>query len=689
MKKGFAALDDARFAAALLVIAIHTSPLMSVSADGDFFLTRVLARLAVPLFFMVSGYFLGRNGWRRLPHFAQKTALYYAVSIVLYLPLNLYQGGWDAAGVVRSLLFDGTLYHLWYFPAVLLGAFLASHLARMGLRCALPMAGVLYLFGLLGDSYYGLAVQLGLEPMFSALFHVFSYTRNSLFFAPLFLLLGAAGRRFSTRTAALGLTLCFAAMTAEGFALHRLGWQRHDSMYVFLPLCMLFLFSLLRGADAGQNPRLRRVSILVYILHPWWIVLVRGAAGVLHLDGLLVQNSLGHFAAVTAASVACAFLLDAWLPRGKLPNTRAWREIDCAALRHNAAVLQDGLGKDCRLMAVVKAEAYGHGAVLTARTLQQSGVRAFAVATLEEAVHLRKHGIRGLILVLGYTDPIHVRTLRRWRITQTVADEAHARALAAQGVPIHVHLAVDTGMHRLGLPAGEISAFLRVYDLPNLRIDGMFSHLGVSDSLTADDTSFTQAQLSAFFETIETIRRAGYDPGQTHIQASYGVWNLPPQPCAFARVGIALYGVGSDASPVQRTLDLWPVLALKARVVLVRPLAAGDTAGYGQAFRAERPTRLAVVSIGYADGVPRDAADRGVQVLVHGRRAPVVGRVCMDQLLVDVTDVPGVQAGDAVTLIGRDGGCEIRAEQLADWCGTITNELLSRLGARLGLRVHS
>ncbi len=688
MKKGFAALDDARFAAALLVIAIHTSPLMSVSADGDFFLTRVLARLAVPLFFMVSGYFLGRNGWRRLPHFAQKTALYYAVSIVLYLPLNLYQGGWDAAGVVRSLLFDGTLYHLWYFPAVLLGAFLASRLARLGLRCALPAAGALYLFSLLGDSYYGLAVQLGLEPMFSALFHVFSYTRNGLFFAPLFLLLGAAGRRFSTRTAAVGLTLSFAAMTAEGFALHRLGWQRHDSMYVFLPLCMLFLFSLLWGADAGQNPRLRRVSILVYILHPWWIVLVRGAAGMLHLDGLLVQNSLGHFAAVTATSVACAFLLDAWLPRGKLPNTRAWREIDCAALRHNAAVLQDELGRDCRLMAVVKAEAYGHGAVLTAH-----------LAAKRHARLCRGHAGRGG----PSAQTRHPRTDSGARLHRPHPC-AHAAALAhhpdrgrrgpcpgagCAGRPHPRSSGRNTGMHRLGLPAGEISAFLRVYDLPNLRIDGMFSHLGVSDSLTADDTAFTQAQLVSFFETVEIIRRAGYDPGQTHIQASYGVWNLPPQPCAFARVGIALYGVGSDASPVQRTLDLWPVLALKARVVLVRPLAEGDTAGYGRAFHAERPTRLAVVSIGYADGVPRDASNRGVQVLVHGRRAPVVGRVCMDQLLVDVTDVPGVQAGDTVTLIGRDGGCEIRAEQLADWCGTVTNELLSRLGARLGLRAHS
>ena len=188
-----------------------------------------------------------------------------------------------------------------------------------------------------------------------------------------------------------------------------------------------------------------------------------------------------------------------------------------------------------------------------------------------------------------------------------------------------------------------------------------------------------------------TGRRSGRCSGfQTwwwtvHIQASYGIWNLPKQPCAYVRAGIALYGVRSDDAPVQRNLDLRPVLSLRARVASVRTLSAGESAGYGRAFRAERETQLAVVTIGYADGLPRDLPQRGGQVLIQGRRCPMVGRMCMDQLLVDVSDLPEVAPGDTVTIIGRDGGQVIRAEEQAACCGTITNELLSQLGSRLSI----
>ena len=179
------------------------------------------------------------------------------------------------------------------------------------------------------------------------------------------------------------------------------------------------------------------------------------------------------------------------------------------------------------------------------------------------------------------------------------------------------------------------------------------------------------------------MRDHGCPPGETHIQASYGIWNLPPQPCTWARPGIALYGVGSDDSPTRRQLELHPVLSLKARVASVRELEPGQGAGYGLVFRPDTPRTLAAVTIGYADGLPRCLPQQGGQVLIRGKRCPMVGRVCMDQLLVDVTEVPGVAPGDRVTLIGRDGSQEIRAEEAAGWCHTITNELLSRLGQRL------
>lgn len=364
-------------------------------------------------------------------------------------------------------------------------------------------------------------------------------------------------------------------------------------------------------------------------------------------------------------------------------TSRAWREIDLEAVAHNANTLQSALAPGCGLMAVVKADAYGHGALPIARRLEREGVAAFAVACLEEGAALRQGGIRGEILVLGCTSPQLAPALARWDLTQTVADEAHGLALSRQGVPLRVHLALDTGMRRLGVPAGDREAIARLCALPNLDIRGVFSHLCVSDSPLPEDRRYTLDQLSLFYDTLRWMKTRSLPVGETHIQASYGILNLPPQPCRWARAGIALYGVGS-APPRPSRLPLRPALSLRARLATVRSLAAGEGAGYGLAFRPDTPRRLGVVTIGYADGLPRDLPQRGGQVLLRGRRCPMVGRMCMDQLLVDVTGVPA-GPGDVVTLLGRDGGAEIPAEEAAAICGTITNEFLSRLGSRLPL----
>ncbi len=359
------------------------------------------------------------------------------------------------------------------------------------------------------------------------------------------------------------------------------------------------------------------------------------------------------------------------------PKSRAWKEIGLDALAHNARTLQRRLAPGCDLMAVVKADAYGHGAVPVAKRLEQEGVTAFAVACLEEGIALRQSGVKGLILILGYTPPEGAPLLARWHLTQTVADEEHGRSLNGAGVPIRAHLALDTGMHRLGIPAEDTAALDRLYGMEHLEVTGVFSHLCVSDSLTPEDRDYTQAQLDRFYAAVDWLRQNRYDPGAVHIQASGGILNLPPQPCGYARAGIALYGA-------VRGEGLRPVLAVRARVACVRTLAAGERAGYGLDFRAERETRLAVLAIGYADGLPRILAQNGGRVLLHGQFCPMVGRMCMDQLFVDVTDVPGVSPGDAATMIGQEGELEIRAEELAQKCGTISNELLSRLSPRLG-----
>ena len=365
------------------------------------------------------------------------------------------------------------------------------------------------------------------------------------------------------------------------------------------------------------------------------------------------------------------------------PRSRAWREIDLEALTHNARVLQASLAPGCRLMAVVKADAYGHGAAQAALRLRRAGVKSFAVACLDEAISLRLHGLEEEVLILGYTPPEEAPALARWNLVQAVADEAHAAALAAQGIPLRVHLALDTGMHRLGVPADDHAALARVWELPNLSVEGVFSHLCVSDSPQPEARSYTHDQVERFFAAVAWMKARGMDPGETHLQASYGIWNLPPLPCTWARAGIALYGVTSGGTPPRRPLDLKPVLSLRARVASVRTLPAGEGAGYGLAFRADRPRRLATVTIGYADGLSRALPEQGGQVLLHGQRCPMVGRMCMDQLLVDVTAVPEAAAGDVVTLIGWDGPAYLAAEEMASVCGTITNELLSRLGPRL------
>lgn len=367
-------------------------------------------------------------------------------------------------------------------------------------------------------------------------------------------------------------------------------------------------------------------------------------------------------------------------------TARAWREVDLGAVAHNAAWLQGRMGPGCRLMAVVKADAYGHGAGPVARCLEEQGVKAFAVACLSEGIALRRQGVEGLILILGYTPPEEAEELTRWGLTQCVADEAHGRALSAAGAPLEVHLALDTGMHRLGIPAEDHEAIARTRALPNLKFTGTFSHLCVSDSARPEDLAFTQAQLDRFYGAVARMAAAGLDPGAVHIQASYGILNLPHQPCAWARVGIALYGVYSREEDRTNSAALRPALSLRARVAALRTVPAGEGAGYGLAFRARGDTKLAVVTVGYADGLPRMLAQAGGEVLIRGVRCPMVGRMCMDQLLVDVTGVPQTAPGDVVTLIGRDGGEEIRAEEVAARCGTITNELLSRLGNRLPIR---
>ena len=325
MRPGSPALDRFRLLAAVLVVAVHTSPLTTYSVLGDFWLTRVLGRVAVPFFLMVTGHFLAENGWRNTWTFWKKTALLYGLCILLYLPLNLYAGQLDG-DFLRLLVTDGTFYHLWYFPALILGACIVWALVRGLGRWAWIPAGLLYVLGVLGDSWYGLTAALPpLRAAYEAMFLCFDYTRNGLFSVPIFLLLGGrlAGRPRRHGAPACGalLLLSMALLTGEGLLVKALELPRFDALYFSLPLCVGFLLLWLAALELPPVPALRGWTAAVYILHPWCIVLVRGGAEVLGLEGPLVENSMGHFLAVLASSAAASWAL--WLAWSRRPLKRS------------------------------------------------------------------------------------------------------------------------------------------------------------------------------------------------------------------------------------------------------------------------------------------------------------------------------------------------------------------------------
>lgn len=350
-----------------------------------------------------------------------------------------------------------------------------------------------------------------------------------------------------------------------------------------------------------------------------------------------------------------------------MEKSRAWIEIERAALLHNVETLRKRLPTGCALMPAVKANAYGHGAVPIARECQKMGVDAFCVATVEEGVELREHGISGMILVLGWTDPRLAPLLHEHGLTQTVVSLSYAQELNRLGKPLGVHIKVDTGMHRLGIHWENLDEAEGIFHCENLRVTGAFTHI-CADSMAKE-------QGRRFYRVVERLRGRGYAIPKIHLLASGGLLNHPELGGDYARVGLALYGVGAS--------DLRPVLSLKARVAQVRELPAGEGTGYELQFTSQRPSRIAVLTIGYADGLPRSLSCGAGSVLLHGKRAPVAGLVCMDQTLVDVTGIPHVSPGDTAVVMGKSGGSEISAAQVAEWAGTVPNEILSRMGRRL------
>lgn len=363
-----------------------------------------------------------------------------------------------------------------------------------------------------------------------------------------------------------------------------------------------------------------------------------------------------------------------------------WAEIDLGALTHNISEMRRVIPPEAGIMAVVKANAYGHGAVEVARAALSGGAARLAVARTSEGLELRQAGIEEPILVLGYTPPGQIRDTAAHMLEQTVYGVDYAREVDREarraGLGLAVHIKVDTGMGRLGVVAGTASAVGEIKEiagLDHLRVAGIYSHLACADSF---DKSFTRSQLAKFTGLLADLRREGLDFPLVHTANSAAIIDHPESCFNLVRAGISMYGLYPSGEVDAHRLSLRPVMSLKTRVAQVKRVPAGFPVSYGRTFITERETIIATVSVGYADGYSRQLSSRG-QVLVRGRRAPVVGRVCMDQCMIDVSGIPGVSPGDEVVLFGRQGEEFIPVEELAGLLGTINYEVVSTLSARV------
>lgn len=365
-----------------------------------------------------------------------------------------------------------------------------------------------------------------------------------------------------------------------------------------------------------------------------------------------------------------------------------WVEISLSKLRRNFARVRELAGKRA-VMAVIKADAYGHGAVAVAKCLAEAGVDWFGTATVEEALELRAAGIEQPVLLLGGLYMSDPADLIEYRLTPSVSStsrlDTYAEVAQRFGKPIEFHLKVDTGMGRLGMPLDRLNSFVEHYrELRGLRMTGVFTHLASAEDLVATQTD---EQLARFNQALETLRSFKVDPEWVHISNAAALLTRPNLPENLVRIGALLFGYclpisfPHGAKPPE-VPAFEPVLTFKSRVVYLKDVPSGTPLGYSAAFHSRRPSRIATVPVGYADGLNRALSNRG-HAIVRGERGRIVGNISMDLTLLDVTDIPGVAVGDEVILIGSSGAANINALDIARLIGTVPYEVLCTIGKRV------
>ena len=367
-------------------------------------------------------------------------------------------------------------------------------------------------------------------------------------------------------------------------------------------------------------------------------------------------------------------------------HNRVCAEIDLDAIAYNMEQMRKRIGGDAKLIAVVKTDGYGHGAVPIAEMFEKfSYVWGYAVACLEEAEDLREHGIKKPILVLGCVFPDQYEEMLHYDVRPAVYTEEMADAISEAAVRLnataHFHIKIDTGMGRIGFPVCEKSADIieRISRLPNVELEGMFTHFAKADE---EDKTYTMMQHDRFMWMKDQIEKKGVSIRYFDCDNSAGIIDLPDMRHDLARAGISTYGMYPSDEVNKEAVDLKPALRLISHVSFVKDVDAGTSISYGGTFTAPKRMRVATIPVGYGDGYPRSLSNKGY-VLIHGKRARILGRVCMDQFMVDVTDIPETKFMDQVTLVGKDGNDRITVEDLAELSGRFNYEFVCCLGKRI------
>jgi alanine racemase len=363
------------------------------------------------------------------------------------------------------------------------------------------------------------------------------------------------------------------------------------------------------------------------------------------------------------------------------PTRRAWVEVDLGAIQANVAQIRRHIGSQCHLMAVVKADAYGHGALAVSRAALEAGAHCLGVATLEEGIQLRQEGVQATIILLGAINtPEEAQAVQGWKIEPTLCTPKQVLTFAeAITRPLSVHLKIDTGMGRLGTHWQEALSFVRLaYSQPNLQVASVYSHLATADE---PDSPVVHEQHQRFQSVLKSLQEEGLTPPSVHLANSAATLAYPALHYDMVRVGLSIYGL-SPSAHLGNILNLQPAMQVRARIVQVKTLPAGSGVSYGHRYHTQKPTRIATVAIGYADGIPRTLSDKLVG-LVRGQCAPQIGTVTMDQLMIDVSGLGDIQEGEIVTFLGCDGEQCISASDWADQIGTISYEILCGFKHRL------